>query len=119
MDKEELKERTMRFALAVLELVDELPRTQKGRVVTFQLVKAATSVGANYRAACRARSKAEYLSKLQTVLEEADESHFWLDLIGRSQLMPEQRVKSTLAEANELTAIFNSTLHRLRNQGEE
>src|SRR5262245_23076428 len=110
MTKDELKERTIRFALDVMELVDDLPHTQKGRVVTFQLVKAATSVGANYRAACRARSKAEYLSKLQTVLEESDESHFWLELIRRSRLLTEGHVTSVEQEANELTAIFNSAL---------
>lgn len=114
MTKDELKERTMVFALGVMKLVDELPRTQKGRVVTFQLAKSASSTAANYRAACRGRSKAEDLSKLQIVLEESDESHFWLQLIRRSSLLPEDRVNRLEQEANELTAIFNSALYRAR-----
>lgn len=115
MDKEVLKERTMVFALGVLELVDGLPVSQKSRVVVFQLAKAATSVGANYRAACRARSKAEYIAKLQIVLEESDESHFWLQLIIRSALLTTPAAHALCNEADQLTAIFNSTLYRLRN----
>lgn len=90
----------MQFALDVLELVDALPRSQKAKVITYQLVKAATSVGANYRAACRARSKAEYVSKMQTVLEESDESHFWLQLLIRSNLLDTTGTRSLCDEAN-------------------
>src|SRR5262245_34257553 len=118
MTKDELKERTMKFALELMQLVDDLPHPQKGRVVTFQLVKAATSVRANYRAACRGRSKAEYLSKLQTVLEDSDESHFWLELIYRTGHLAEGKVRATEQESNELTAIFNSPLYRGRNNNE-
>ena len=117
--KEGLKARTMEFALRVMNLVDALPVSQRGKVVAYQLAKSGTSVGANYRAACRARSRAEYLSKLQIVLEEADESHFWLQLIIRSGLIPESKTRSLCNEADELTAIFNSALHRGRgDQGE-
>ncbi len=114
MDKQALKNRTKAFAVAVLEVVDHLPKDQKGRVVTYQLVKAATSAGANYRAACRGRSKAEYVSKLQTVLEESDESHYWLEIIVEARLLSEDLALPLLKEADELTAIFNSALHRLR-----
>ena len=105
----------MVFALEVLELIDVLPRSQKSRVVSYQLAKSATSVGANYRAACRARSKAEYIAKLQIVLEESDESHFWLQLILRARLLESPETKALCQEADELTAIVNSTLYRLRN----
>lgn len=104
----------MQFGLDVLELVDGMPWSQKGKVVCFQLVKAATSVGANYRAACRARSKREHVANLQIVLEEADESHFWLEMIGRSRMLPEELICKCRQEADELTAIFNSCLFRLR-----
>ena len=100
----------------MLELVDGLPRTQKGKVICYQLVKAATSVGANYRAACRARSRREYIAKLQIVLEEADEAHFWLEVVRRGRLLPEGAVRACHREANDLTAIFNASLFRGRNE---
>lgn len=81
MAGEDLKERTKKFALRILNVVDALPNTIKGRAVGRQIVRCGTSVGANYRAACRARSRAEFIAKLGTVIEEADESAFWLELI--------------------------------------
>ena len=81
MDEEELKQRTKKFALRVLKLVEALPKTIGGQVVERQLAKSGTSVAANYRAACRGRSKAEFISKLGIVEEEADESAFWMELI--------------------------------------
>ncbi len=106
MDKRELQSRTKRFALRVLKLVDALPRSTAGRAISNQLVRSATSVGANYRAACRARSRAEFAAKLGTVLEEADESLYWLELIRDGELMPDPKVSLLLKEANELTAIL-------------
>jgi four helix bundle protein len=91
---------------ARVQLVDALPRTPAGRAVASQLVRSATSVGANYRAACRARSRAEFTSKLGTVLEEADESLYWLELIREGELISESKVYSLLKEADELTAIL-------------
>ena len=101
MDKRELQSRTKRFALRVLKLVDALPRSTAGRAISNQLVRSATSVGANYRAACRARSRAEFAAKLGTVLEEADESLYWLKLIRDGELMPDPKVSLLLKEANE------------------
>jgi four helix bundle protein len=106
MDKRELQSRTKRFALRVLKLVDALPRSTAGRAISNQLVRSATSVGANYRAACRARSCAEFAAKLGTVLEEADESLYWLELIRDGELRPDPKVSLLLKEANELTAIL-------------
>ncbi len=106
MNKDDLKKRTKEFALRVMTLVDHLPKNAKGRVLGDQLLRSATSVGANYRAACRARSTAEFIAKLGTVLEEADESTFWMELIVEGGLLPAKRVTSLLAEANEFTAIF-------------
>jgi four helix bundle protein len=110
MNSDELKKRTQQFALRVLKLADALPRTPAGRVIAYQLVKSGTSVGANYRAACRGKSKADFISKLGTVLEEADESAFWLELIIAGGLLAAARVQPLLQEANELAAIFASGL---------
>ena len=106
MNKEQLKQRTKQFALRTMTLVDHLPKNSRGRILGDQLLRSATSVGANYRAACRARSTAEFISKLGNVLAEADESAFWMELIVEGALLKEAKVAALLAEANELTAIF-------------
>ena len=108
MKNAELQRRTKAFALRVLTLVEHLPNSIGGRVLANQLARSATSVGANYRAACRARSRAEFASKLGTVAEEADESLFWLELIDEGKFIPRKKIASLLVEADELTAIFTS-----------
>ena len=109
MNAEELKKRTKQFALRVLKLVAALPNNVQGRVVGAQLVRAGTSVAANYRAACRGRSRAEFVAKLGIVVEEADESAFWLELIIDSSLLRAKLVQPLLDEANELTRIMVSS----------
>jgi four helix bundle protein len=106
MSPQELKERTKQFALGVMNLVDELPKTAKGHAPASQLVRSGTSVAANYRAACRGRSKAEFISKVGVAEEEADETALWLELIIEDKILSEGRVSSLLSEANELIAIF-------------
>lgn len=106
MNATELKDRTKQFALRVMKLVDGLPATKSGNAIGNQLVRSGTSVGANYRASCRARSRAEFIAKIGVVEEEADESCFWLELIVDSQLLPESKVAHLLQEARELTAIM-------------
>ena len=108
MKSQELQERTKRFALRVLNMIEHLPDTIGGRVVANQVARSATSVGANYRAACRARSRAEFASKLGTVAEEADESLYWLELIREGRLVSEKKIIALVSEADELTAIFTS-----------
>ncbi len=109
MDAETLKRRTREFAVRVMRLVDQLPKTTSARVVGGQLVRCGTSVGANYHIACRARSKAEFVAKVGIVLEESDECLFWLQLIVDAGLMPARRIHALLDEARELTAIFTSS----------
>jgi len=109
MNAEELKARTKAFALRTIRLCQALPKNYIGDVLGKQLLRSATSVGANYRAACRARSQAEFSAKLQIVIEEADESAFWLELIEESGLLPQERLKELHKEADELTAIFVSS----------
>lgn len=104
----ELQNRTKRFALRVLTLIDRLPNTIGGRVLANQLARSARSVGANYRAACRARSRAEFASKLGIVAEEADESLYWLEIIRDGNFVVHKKIESVLTEADELTAIFTS-----------
>ena len=111
MDADELRERTKKFALRIIKLVDALPKNVIGRAIGSQLVRCGTSVGANYRAACRGRSKAEFNSKLHIVLEEADESAFWLELIIEAKLLTGKSVYPLLKEANELTAIFSKSYY--------
>jgi four helix bundle protein len=108
MDKRELQNRTKQFALRVPKLIDVLPRTAAGRAISNQLVRAATSVGANYRSACRARSRAEFAAKLGIAVEEADESLYWLELVRDGKLVPENKLSLLLKEADELTAILAS-----------
>ena len=108
MDKHELQDRTKQFALRVWKLIYVLPRTAAGRAISSQLVRAATSVGANYRSACRARSRAEFAAKLGVAVEEADESLYWLELVRDSKLLPENKLSLLLKEADELTAILAS-----------
>jgi four helix bundle protein len=102
----ELKQRTKLFALRVMKLVDALPHTRSGNAIGNQLVRSGTSVGANYRASCRARSKAEFIAKIGVVEEEADESGFWMELIVDGGLLPTSKVSALLQEASELTAIM-------------
>lgn len=109
MDQDELKNRTKSFGLRVLSLIDTLPKSVKGRVVANQLARSGTSVGANYRAACRARSKAEFSAKIGTVTEEADESAFWLEITIESNMLKGALVKPLLDEAYELVAIMTKS----------
>ena len=106
MNEREMKQRTKRFALDVLGLISNLPRTTAGRIIANQLGRSGTSVGANYRAACRAKSKADFISKLGIVEEESDESCYWLELIVEGGLLPSDQIGSILKEANEITAII-------------
>jgi four helix bundle protein len=102
----ELKARTKTFALRVFKLVDALPPTVQGRAVANQIIRSGTSVAANYRAACRARSRAEFIAKVGVVEEEADETAFWLELIVESGLLKDSLIRPLIKEAGELIAIM-------------
>jgi len=109
MKTDNLKQRTKEYALQVIRLVRALPSKPEGWVIGKQLLRSGTSVGANYRAACRARSRAEFVAKLGIVIEEADESAFWLDLIIESGLLKEDLVEPILKETDEILAIMISS----------
>ena len=108
MSKAELLTRTKAFGLRILKLMDHLPRNTSGRPIGSQLVRSGTSVGANYRAACRSRSRAEFAAKLGVVAEEADETVYWLEVIRDGNLLPAKKLTELLKEADELTAIFTA-----------
>ncbi len=103
---EQLKERTKQFAIRVVHLFRALPKSDEAKVIGRQLLRSGTSVAANYRAVCRSRSKAEFISKIGVVVEEADETVLWLELLVDIEIVAQDKMKSLLKEANELLAIF-------------
>lgn len=109
MNLNELKERTKKFALRIIKLFEELSNSKKGQILGGQLLRSETSVGANYRVACRTKSNAYFIYKIQIAEEEADESAYWLELNSESNIIRKARLKNLLNEANELTAIFTSS----------
>ena len=109
MNKDELIVRTKKFAHRCVKLAVVLPKSKLGQHISGQLIRCSTSVAANYRATCLAQSKASFIAKISIVLEEADESAFWLEFIIEENLQNEKLITSLLKEANELTAIFFSS----------
>ena len=109
---QELKERTKQFAIRVVRLFRSLPKTEEARVIGKQALR--TSVAANYRAVCRARSKAEFVAKIGVVVEEADEAVFWLELLVETAIISQARTNGFLAEANELLSIFAASQRTAR-----
>ena len=120
MDKEprskhdNLKERTKKFALRIIKLVDSLPKTLAARTIGGQLIRSGTSVPANYRAACRARSNADFIAKMGIVEEETDESAFWIEFLVDAEIMKQPLVADLLDEANQLTAIWVTSINTAR-----
>lgn len=114
MNNENLKLRTKQFALRIIKLVESLPSDETSRILGRQLLRAGTSVGANYRAACRSKSASDFVSKMGTVEEEADESGFWMELLVDAEKMKAAKTAALLKEANELTAIAVSSIHTAR-----
>jgi four helix bundle protein len=113
---DELKARSKRFALAIIKLFRELPRTEEARILGRQLLRSGTSAAANYRAVCRARSKAEFIVKIGVVVEEIDGTVFWIELLAESATFPQSPLKKIEAEANELLAIFAASRNTAKNR---
>ena len=114
MNPEEMKRRTKEFAKAIIKFCRILPNNQECRLISNQLFRAGTSVAANYRAACRARSRADFMSKMGIVEEEADESLFWLELIEELELCKNSLVPQLLKEGNEILSIVVSSINTAR-----
>ena len=109
MERKILQQRTKQFNIDVIKLCEELPRNAAGFEITKQLVRSSGSVGANYRASLRAKSKADFIYKIGIVLEEADESYYWLEIVRDADLKKGKEVDMLIKEAYELTAIFAAT----------
>jgi len=114
MSVELLKERTQNLALRIIKLVESLPNTQTARIVGKQLLRCGTSVGANYRAACRGRSRADFISKLGIVEEEADEAIYWIEILIKSDLVKQSKVENLLDETRQILAIVISSINTAR-----
>ena len=103
---EQLKAKTKAFAIRIVKMFRSLPRTDDARILGKQVLRSGTSTGANYRAGCRARSKAEFIARMGIVVEEADKTVFWLELLVDTEIVKGERMAPLLSEANELLAIF-------------
>jgi len=108
MDKIELKRRAQKFAVDVIRFIESLSNSHSLNVLSNQLLRSSTSVGANYRSACKGKSTADFINKITICEEEADESIYWLDLMIEAELVPASKVLPLRNEANELTAIFTA-----------
>ncbi len=116
MDEQEFKDRTKKLGLRVIRLVEALPKNPTGQGIGKQLLRSATSIGANYRAACRAKSTADILNKLKIVEEEADETLYWLELIAEAELIPATRLTDLMQETGEIIAMTVASIKTLRQQ---
>lgn len=114
MDKQQFQHRSKQLAIRVIRLSGTLPNSIPAQVIAKQIVRSASSVGSNYRAACRARSTADMINKLKTVEEEADETLFWLELLIESDIMPESKLRPLMQETDELLAMTVASINTLR-----
>jgi len=114
MNENDLKKRTKQFGLRVIKLVESLPSGQTARTIGNQLLRSGLSVGANYRAACRGRSKADFIAKAGISLEEADECLYWMEMLQEAGIVPVEKMKDLMKEADELVAIFTASIKTAR-----
>jgi four helix bundle protein len=117
LNKDEMKTRTKQFALEVMRQVESLPKGKTADILGRQLIRSGTSVGANYRSACRAKSTADFISKMGIVEEEADETLFWLELLVESKFINKEDLKSLMEEADQILAITVSSIKTAKSRG--
>ena len=110
MENEDLKERTQRFSIRIIKLVEHLPETKSSRVIADQILRSSSSIGANYRAARRSKSRRDFINKLKIVEEETDETLYWLEVIEQLRMLDPKRLKDLTNEANELLSIFVTSI---------
>ena len=119
MNKEELKTRTKKYVLNMLNFIEILPNNTVGWALKGQIVRSSTSVGANYRAVCRSKSDKDFISKMETVIEEADETLFWLEIIEESKILknvPYNKIQELKNETNQLISIFVASVKTVKNR---
>ncbi len=114
MNEEQFKKRTKQLALRVIGVVEALPKTMVGQVIGKQLLRSGTSVGANYRAACRAKSTADMINKLKIVAEEADETLYWFELLVEAEIVTQSRLSDLMAETDEILAMIVTSIKTLQ-----
>ena len=114
MDEKTFKTRTKKLAVAIIQEIDKLPRTLAGDVIGKQLVRSGTSIGANYRAACRAKSTPDMINKLKIVEEESDETQYWLEILVEAGLVPQAQISDIYKETDEILAMTVASLKTLR-----
>ena len=114
MDAEDLKKRTKQFSLQVIAATEALPSTRTATVIARQLLRSGTSVGANYRAACRARSRPDFISNVGIAVEEVDESLYWMEMLVEAQVLPRDRLAALMKEAEEILAILTASAKTAR-----
>jgi len=114
--REEVKRRTKRVGLEVIKLIDELPNKPSARAIGNQIVRSSTSIGANYRAACRAKSTPDFVNKLKIVEEETDETIFWIEMLIESGLVSQERLSGLLSETNEILSIIVASINTIKNK---
>jgi four helix bundle protein len=116
MNQEQMRKRTKEFAKQIINLCRQLPASREGRLIGNQIFRSGTSVGSNYRAVCRARSKADFIAKIGLVLEETDETLYWLELLDETGVLGTEILEPLLKEANELVSIFVATLNKAKSR---
>ena len=114
MDEKTFKARTKKLAVAIIKEVDRLPRSTAADVIGKQLIRSGTSIGANYRAACRAKSTADMINKMKIVEEESDETEYWLEILVEAGLIPQDQITSIYKETDEILAMTVASLKTLR-----
>jgi four helix bundle protein len=117
MKGENIKDRTMSFAIRILNMASVIPKDYSSQVISHQIVRSATSVGANYRAACRSKSRRDFVNKLKIVEEELDETNYWLELIEMSNIFPEEKISSLIKESIELLSIIVKSVQTAKVNG--
>ena len=116
--QEQIKYRTKRIGLNVIQLIDELPHKISAQAIARQIIRSATAIGANYRAACRAKSTPDFINKLKIVEEETDETLYWLEILEESELVSCDRISGIKKETNEILSIVVSTINTIRHKKE-
>ena len=114
--KEQIQHRTKQIGLEIIKLIDELPNNTSSWVIAKQIVRSATSIGANYRAACRAKSPADFIHKLKIVEEETDETMYWLEILDEGKFIKSERILNLKKELNEILAIVVASIKTVRNR---
>ncbi len=116
MDEKVFKARTKKLAVAIIKQVDKLPRSLAGDVISRQVLRSRTSIGANYRAACRAKSTADMINKMKIVEEESDETQYWFEILVEAGLVPQNQIADIYKEAGEILAMTIASIKTLRNR---